>query len=686
MSSGCGDVLSLADLQTAKKHQLFEAEVITGKQGGVASGADIDYATNQVTGQTQKTLPAVLRDAGFFPASFDFTTGGTLGTTDRNKVVYDPVSMAWYSWSGVLPKVVAAGTNPLLDANWKPQTDPNLRNDLANTSDIAKGDALIGVKQPFTGAVGRTQHAKNSDSVSVKDFGAVADFNRTTNTGTDNTAAFQAAIDYCKTANKALFVPTGWYLVSGNLTATYAIVMYGEGANGVAVTTASQQDSPFIGSVIVGGNTTGYTLNVSPPNYQFGLSLRNLTFYGLPAQRSNVNHKALRLHNTGLQGYVENIAISGFGGTGLEIGYLQDTHFISLFIERCGTVDIAAIKFTARANYLYFQDCLMMACHYFVDNTDPVLFGRYVFWSGCHLEHGDYNGALGPEWDFYYNKTPMNLGLGSDWSFLNCIFVPVSNAALATFMGVSRLTVPYFMVCSGERFNMVSCRFNAPRDSVSSLALTGSNSRTCMVTDTIFQGADGGRPCIDAYYAELTNCTFNLDITAYTDRCYGVYVRRGGAVKACKFRLGATTGVRRTLGHLVLTDDDRYEAIYVSGNTYPDTTYVNGFVHRGCTISGEDGGAPRLVSISAPGTIDLSLHPTNVNFWVTAGINISDILNGQFGRRLDVIANTAGVTISSTGNVYPKGNVTYTMTAGVPVEFKGMLDISGNRKMFQFGG
>ena len=38
MSSGCGDVLSLADLQTAKKHQIFEAEVITGKQGGVAGG------------------------------------------------------------------------------------------------------------------------------------------------------------------------------------------------------------------------------------------------------------------------------------------------------------------------------------------------------------------------------------------------------------------------------------------------------------------------------------------------------------------------------------------------------------------------------------------------------------------------------------------------------------------------
>lgn len=135
MSSGCGDVLSLADLQTAKKHQIFEAEVITGKSGGVAGGADIDYATNAVTGQTQKTLPAVLRDAGFSPVSWDFSTGGTLTVNDRDKVVYDPVSQTWYSYAGTLPVVVPASFNPVGNANWKPQTDPYLRDELANPAD-----------------------------------------------------------------------------------------------------------------------------------------------------------------------------------------------------------------------------------------------------------------------------------------------------------------------------------------------------------------------------------------------------------------------------------------------------------------------------------------------------------------------------------------------------------------------
>lgn len=184
MSSGCGDVLSLADLQTAKKHQLFEAEVITGKQGGTASGVDIDYATNLVTGQVQKTLPAVLRDVGFEHASFDFTTGGTLTVDDRNKVVYDPVSVTWYSWGGALPKVIPAGTNPLLDSNWKPQTDPNLRDDLESDS----GTAFVSphkVKVIPQGTLAEMQFYVTPDQ-----FGAYVDEN------TPFTAAIQAAIDY----------------------------------------------------------------------------------------------------------------------------------------------------------------------------------------------------------------------------------------------------------------------------------------------------------------------------------------------------------------------------------------------------------------------------------------------------------------------------------------------------------
>lgn len=46
---------------------------------------------------------------------------------------------------------------------------------LSNTDSLALGDALIGVKQPFAGAYPRTQHDKNIDLVTLKDFGAIGD-------------------------------------------------------------------------------------------------------------------------------------------------------------------------------------------------------------------------------------------------------------------------------------------------------------------------------------------------------------------------------------------------------------------------------------------------------------------------------------------------------------------------------
>lgn len=202
MSSGCGDVLSLADLQTAKKHQIFEAEVITGKAGGVATGADIDYATNAVTGQTQKTLPAVLRDAGFSPVSWDFSTGGTLTVNDRDKVVYDPVSKTWYSYAGTLPVTVPAAFNPVGNANWKSQTDPDLREELASTS----GSALVGHSSGLTIAE-ELDHIKTATPVTPEMF--------MTGLETDHTAAWKAALAEAKSRGSS-FLANGDYVLTAS--------------------------------------------------------------------------------------------------------------------------------------------------------------------------------------------------------------------------------------------------------------------------------------------------------------------------------------------------------------------------------------------------------------------------------------------------------------------------------------
>lgn len=113
----CGDVLSLEDLQTAKKHQIFEAEVITGKAGGVAGGATIGTATNPVTGQTQQTLPSILADLGFDVQSWTSSTGGVLASANQVFLNDTHGSLGlgdYYAWGGTFPKTVPAGTDPAL--------------------------------------------------------------------------------------------------------------------------------------------------------------------------------------------------------------------------------------------------------------------------------------------------------------------------------------------------------------------------------------------------------------------------------------------------------------------------------------------------------------------------------------------------------------------------------------------
>ena len=70
--------------------------------------------------------------------------------------------------------------------------------ELANTSNVALGDALVGVKQPVTGAVATTQHDFNARTLWAEDFGAVGDGS------TDNTAAFNAAFAAAETLGGAL--------------------------------------------------------------------------------------------------------------------------------------------------------------------------------------------------------------------------------------------------------------------------------------------------------------------------------------------------------------------------------------------------------------------------------------------------------------------------------------------------
>jgi len=69
------------------------------------------------------------------------------------------------------------------------------------------GDRLVAIKQNLAGAVSRTQHDKNAEVISIRDFGAKGDG------VTDDTAAIQAALD----TGRDIYIPAGLYVCTEEL-------------------------------------------------------------------------------------------------------------------------------------------------------------------------------------------------------------------------------------------------------------------------------------------------------------------------------------------------------------------------------------------------------------------------------------------------------------------------------------
>lgn len=71
-----------------------------------------DSTVTTYTGKQILSLPQAIRNIGFAPALFDFTTGGTLSVTDRNIAVFYEDDGNWYSWCGTLPKTIPPASSP----------------------------------------------------------------------------------------------------------------------------------------------------------------------------------------------------------------------------------------------------------------------------------------------------------------------------------------------------------------------------------------------------------------------------------------------------------------------------------------------------------------------------------------------------------------------------------------------
>jgi len=277
------------------------------------TSAEATYTS--ATGLSAHANPIVLDAGGRVPEEIWLTA-----QTNYKFVLEDENNILIGSWDNI-PGISSADT---LAAN------------LANQSNIALGDALIGFKQTYSlgimpGAVGKTLNNKMQDLVSVKDFGAVGDGIA------DDTAAIQAGINLACQYGGNVYLPAGTYKISAALVFTMnsslidPVKRPSMSGDGMAATTIYQTANAN-GIEIIGHDPqpAGYCLfqDFTLYGYQknkLGMALKDIAFvtinnvylagwstglYGANVLSSTFNDLVIRFNDGGF--YFEPNAAFGF--------------------------------------------------------------------------------------------------------------------------------------------------------------------------------------------------------------------------------------------------------------------------------------------------------------------------------------------------------------------------------------
>ena len=202
------------------------------------AGAGWQFFTNNGIPLAGGKLETYLAGTSTPAATYTSSSGGTANT---NPIVLNSAgrtaSEVWLT-NGTSYKFILKDSSDVLIATYDNISgigdSSAVLAQLANTSDIALGDALVGFKQSnssgiLANATARTVHGKLQDFVHVRDFGAVGNWNGTT--GNDDSAAIQNAInagievdmrDGNWRITRTISVPAGRYinLGSGNISAS----------------------------------------------------------------------------------------------------------------------------------------------------------------------------------------------------------------------------------------------------------------------------------------------------------------------------------------------------------------------------------------------------------------------------------------------------------------------------------
>jgi len=204
----------------------------------------------------------------------------------------------------------------------------------------SNGSASVGFLQSGTGATSRTTQAKLRDVVSVKDFGAVGDGT------TDDTAAIQAAINFCAASTaancKTLYIPGGDYKISASLSIPNTVVrIVGDGpeasrinysgVTGPCITTASiTYLRPFLSDFGIYGNSS------SGKGIDFSTVTGQVYDGAIERLRVNAGSDAIYAPNF-FSMTVNSVFVSSVNGHGFYISCGPSVSFINCYAVSVGT-------------------------------------------------------------------------------------------------------------------------------------------------------------------------------------------------------------------------------------------------------------------------------------------------------------------------------------------------------------
>lgn len=158
-------------------------------------------------------------------------------TPNTNPIILDAAGRTpqqIWATEGLLYKYVVKTSDDTLIRTWDniggSVVASDLGQELANTTDNTKGDALVGFRQSdasgfLAGTVGRTVNSKLQEFVSIRDFGAAGDGVN------DDTAAVQAALN----SEKALDWGGLTYRITSTISRTYTTDVFWEGRGATIV-------------------------------------------------------------------------------------------------------------------------------------------------------------------------------------------------------------------------------------------------------------------------------------------------------------------------------------------------------------------------------------------------------------------------------------------------------------------